>query len=412
MGKYANIQKMIAATESSWREAADRGLMHIRTRKTETSELASAGHRFVNMVSCSYLGLNRHPRILRGAIEAIEREGVLNHSVSRVRIAPALLDEAEAALAEVFECEALLAPSCFHASATALPLYASGHLTGGEKPVLVFDKQCHFSMNIMKAVCGDETEVLTVAHNDVDAIEDACKQHRAVVYVCDGAYSTGGAAPVDELLRLQERYGLYLYVDDSHSVSAFGRKGQGLFRSRLDRLGDRTVIAASLAKSFGALGGVLLVGTRRQRELVDYSAGPMGWSQMMSVPGMGAAKATAELHLGDEIAGLQERMRANMEYFDALVPTPYAGNGLPIRVVEIGAAEHAIEVSERVYRRGFYTSAVFFPIVARGRAGLRIMGRADMEREDMRRFSEVVASCAEEVRARPPAPDQRVAATA
>lgn len=399
MGKYANISKMIAASESSWREGADRGLMHIQTRKTETSRLRTAtDHEFVNMVSCSYLGLNRHPKILEGAKQAIDREGVLNHSVSRVRIAPALLYEAEAALSELFACEALLAPSCFHASATALPLFASGHLSGGVKPTMVFDKNSHFSMNIMKAVCGDETEVVTIAHNDMNALEDECKKHQAVVYVCDGAYSTGGGAPVKDLLSMQDRYGLYLYVDDSHAVSVCGKRGHGLFRPHVQDLGERTLISASLAKSFGALGGVLLVGSRKQREMVEYSAGAMGWSQMMSVPGMGAAKATAELHMTDEIPKLQEKMRDNMRYLDSLIPTPYADNGLPIRVVEIGEAEHALRVSELVFRRGFYTSAVFFPIVARGRAGLRIMGRADMEKSEMAAFCEAVRASVAEVR--------------
>lgn len=169
------------------------------------------------------------------------------------------------------------------------------------KPVLVFDKNCHFSTNILKAICGDETEVITVPHNDMNAVEDACKKYPAVVYVCDGAYSTGGGAPVRDLLDLQDRYGLYLYVDDSHSVSVCGRRGHGLFRSQMKELGDRTIISASLAKSFGAIGGVLLLGNRRQREIIDYSAGPVGWSQMLSVPGMGAAKASAELHMTDEI---------------------------------------------------------------------------------------------------------------
>ncbi|WP_141618171.1 aminotransferase class I/II-fold pyridoxal phosphate-dependent enzyme [Myxococcus sp. AB036A] len=400
MGKYHNISKMITASESSWREGAERGLMHIRTGKTDTSKLQTAdGHQFVNMVSCSYLGLNRHPKILEGAKQAIEREGVLNHAVSRVRIAPALLGEAEEALATLFESKAYLTPSCFYASATALPLLSSGHLTGGVKPVMVFDKNCHFSMNIMKAVCGDETEVVTIPHNDMNALEDACKAHPAVVYVCDGAYSTGGAAPVRDLLQLQDRYGLFLYVDDSHSVSVCGRRGQGMFRPQIGDLGERTMIAASLAKSFGTVGGVLLFGTQRQRELIDYSAGPLGWSQQVNVPAMGAAKATAELHMTEEVAALQEKMRSNMAYLDSLIPTPYANDGLPIRVIEIGESEHALEVSQRVYRRGFYTSAVFFPIVARGRAGLRIMGRADMEKADLLAFCEAVKESVAEVKA-------------
>lgn len=400
MGQYGNIEKMISSTLSSWREGADSGLMHIKTWKTDSNKLKnSEEHQFINMSSCSYLGLNRHPAILKGATDAIEREGVLNHSVSKVRIAPALLDEAEDIMSELFECEAMLGSSCFHVSATLLPLLSSGHLSNGVKPVMVFDKHCHFSMSIMKAVCGDETQVITIEHNDMDTLEQLCKTHRAVAYVCDGAYSLGGTAPMVDLIQLQNRYGLYLYADDSHAVSVYGKQGQGFVRPYYETLGERTFIGASLAKSFGALGGVLLVNSKKQREMVDYSAGPFGWSQAFSVPGMGAVKASALLHMTNEVAVLQEKMRSNMEYFDSLIPTQYMGNQLPIRVVEIGKAEHAFEISKKIFQHGFYASAVFFPIVKRGHAGLRIMGRADIEKSDIFSLCKILKESIAEVSA-------------
>jgi hypothetical protein len=42
-----------------------------------------------------------------------------------------------------------------------------------------------------------------------------------------------------------------------------------------------------------------------------------------------------------------------------------------------------VAAAEAIYRCGFFTSAVFFPIVAQGRAGLRAMGRADLEPGDL-----------------------------
>src|SRR5262245_57401016 len=149
MGKFNNIAKMIAVGRLSWEQAADHGLMHIRTHATGGKRWRTeSGHQFINLVSCSYLGLNRHPKIVQGAIRAIEHEGIMSTSVSRLRIAPVLLSEAEAAMSQVFRCEAYLTPSCFEATAAVLPVLASGHLTGGVKPLMIFDKNCHFSMNI------------------------------------------------------------------------------------------------------------------------------------------------------------------------------------------------------------------------------------------------------------------------
>ncbi len=72
-----------------------------------------------------------------------------------------------------------------------------------------------------------------------------------------------------------------------------------------------------------------------------------------------------------------------MAYFDELVPTPLAGNGLPVRRVTVGEPQRALELSAELYRRGFYSSAVFFPIVAQGDAGIRVMLRADLSREQV-----------------------------
>jgi 7-keto-8-aminopelargonate synthetase-like enzyme len=49
-----------------------------------------------------------------------------------------------------------------------------------------------------------------------------------------------------------------------------------------------------------------------------------------------------------------------------------------------------IEAGRRVYERGFYVSPVFFPIVARGTAGLRVMLRAGQTDEQIRSLCRVL----------------------
>src|SRR3546814_7308518 len=61
------------------------------------------------------------------------------------------------------------------ANLVALPLIASGHLTGGVKPVVAFDRLCHASLAYHKPVVAAETEVVTVDHNDLSALERLCE---------------------------------------------------------------------------------------------------------------------------------------------------------------------------------------------------------------------------------------------
>ncbi|GIM85610.1 hypothetical protein Sar04_23490 [Salinispora arenicola] len=79
-----------------------------------------------------------------------------------------------------------------------------------------------------------------------------------------------------------------------------------------------------------------------------------------------------------------------MAYFDELLPTSLAGNGLPVRRITVGDADRAVRLSAELYRRGFYSSAVFFPTVPQGQAGLRIMIRADIDQAVLATFADHV----------------------
>ena len=188
----------------------------------------------------------------------------------------------------------------------------------------------------------------------------------------------GGFAPIKALQALQQKYGLFLYFDDSHALSAVGEHGVGFVRGQYDELDERTIIVSSLGKAFGATGGVVLYANPGLRYLIDVYAGPMGWSQTVNNAGLGAIKAAVEIHQSPLLAELQQQLRNSLDTFDTLIPTQDAGNGLPVRVVEINEPSRAIHISGEVFRRGYYSSAVFFPIVAKGRAGLRVMPRAEL----------------------------------
>lgn len=382
--RYRNSDKMVQVSDPVWQAAADHGLIDIwaDSRPGNAFVVRETGHEFINMCSCAYLGLNFHPAVIEGAIQALRETGTTGPSVSPTRIRHNLLGRLEEELGELFGAHAVSALSCSVASAGILPLLAAGQLVDGGPRVMVFDRNCHFSMNYIKPICADESLVLTCDHNDLDALEDICRRYSRVAFVGDGAYSMGGAAALQGLLELQERYGLFLYLDDSHSLSIIGEHGEGFARSQLE-MNELTAIVASLSKGFGTGGAVAMLGDRRMAGLLARHGGPLGWSQEMGIPLIGSSLASAAIHRSAELGELQQQLRSNVDYFDELLPTPLAGNGLPVRRITVGDSERAIQLSAELYQRGFYSSAVFFPIVAKGEAGIRIMLRADLTREQL-----------------------------
>jgi 7-keto-8-aminopelargonate synthetase-like enzyme len=397
--RFRNNQKAIPIGNRGWEEAHQNHLIDLTVLPAGDGRLldVATGRAFVNLCSCAYLGLQSHPAVIEGAIEALRRERLINLSISRLRLRLAILDELEAGLSDLYRARVVTCLSAAVAHSGVLPLIASGHLSDGRPRVMVFDKLCHFSMNHMKPVCADETLVLTAPHNDMGFLEDVCRKHPRVAYVADGAYSMGGHAPVRELFELQDRYGLFLFFDDSHSFAVHGERGEGYVRSRMPEMNPLTVIVASLNKGFGASGGVILLGPEEREPMLTRFGGPLAWSQGENVAAIGAALASAAIHRSPELGELQRRLRANLALFDARVKTAECGEDLPIRLIPVGVEERAVECSRRLLENGFYSSAVFFPIVEQGKAALRVMLRADNRPEEVLAFCDAVHEVTEGV---------------
>jgi 7-keto-8-aminopelargonate synthetase-like enzyme len=397
--RYRNNNKAVGVGNAFWDLAERAGLAGIVAERDGDAALRTpAGHTFVNFSCCSYLDLDTHPKVIEGAVAALRRYGALDHCIPRSRIQRPALLRLEESLSELFGASAICAISATAASGGVLPLVASGHLGGGTRPLMVFDKNAHFSMAAAKPACADETEVVTSRHHDLDFIEDRCKEYAQVCYVCDGSDSLGGYAPVKELAALQDRYGLQVFYDDSHSVSAYGRRGVGYVRSHDPAPDERTIVVTTLNKAFGASGAVILLeghptGTLR---LIERFGGALSYSQPLNTAAAGAGLASAEIHRTAELTALQQRLRANIGLFDAHIQTAQAGSTYPIRLVPMTDAT-VIEAGRRLFEAGFYVSPVFFPIVPRGKAGLRVMLRAGQSERQVRGLCAVLA----EVGARP-----------
>ncbi|GMU10326.1 aminotransferase class I/II-fold pyridoxal phosphate-dependent enzyme [Corallococcus caeni] len=385
---HRNNQKMIPASESAWAVARDSHMLNIRVEAVggqNRMREVDTGHEFANLCSCSYLGLNSHPDVLQGGIDALKSAGITGLSMAEFRIRLGLMEELEEQLADLFGGPVLPAVTSSALTAAILPVLGSGHLTDSEPLVMVFDKFAHFSMAFVKPIVADETLVLNAPHNDMNYLEDVCRKYPRVAYVCDGVYSTGGATDLQALLTLQEKYGLFLYIDDSHSLSTQGKNGEGYIRSRLREMNDRTLIIASIAKAFGSTGGIAMLGSRKHFDFL-YRTGPMGWSQSLRTAAIGTSMGSIKVHRSPELAKRQEQLRRNIALFDEHIQTAQRGDGLHIKVVEVGEQDKAVKLSRELYKRGFYTSAVFFPIVPVGKAGIRLMLRGDLPTERVQAF--------------------------
>jgi 7-keto-8-aminopelargonate synthetase-like enzyme len=351
------------------------------------------GQSMLNFGSCSYLGLELDPRMRQAVVDAVMRYGT-QFSSSRTYVQAPPYPEAEALLAEMFGGEVLMVPSTSLGHVAALPVIVGSHDT------VVVDQMVHHSVQMaVNHVRVQGSPVEMIRHSSIERLERILERaepgHR-VWYLADGIYSMfsdlAPFAALRDLLDRDER--LHLYIDDSHGVGWAGRHGRG---PALDALGphERLVVAASLNKSFAASGAALVFHDSELARKVRLLGGPMIFSGPVQPPMLGAAIASARIHLSDELPRLQAALRERILYCMELLRefcVPLAGTDIaPIRFVPVGLPEPARELAGRLMADGLYTNIATFPAVPMKQSGIRFTLTLHHQQGDIVRLVEALA---------------------
>jgi 7-keto-8-aminopelargonate synthetase-like enzyme len=362
--------------------------------------LRIGGRDLVHFGSCSYLGLEIDPRLKQGAIDATERFGT-QFSSSRVYVSAPPYVELEELLCEVFDAHALVTPSTTLGHLAAIPTLID------ERDAVILDHQVHNSVQLATRLLqpmGAHVEL--VRHGRVDLLEERVaelrQRHRHVWYMADSVYSMyGDLAPFEDLEALCQRYEqFHLYLDDAHGMSWQGRHGRGV---ALDRLTPhpRMVIATSLNKSFGAGGGALVFSDPEQRRRVRTCGATMLFSGPVQPPLLGAAIASARIHLSDEIEGMQRRLRARFDHCNRLlaeVDLPVLSSpDSPVRFIGMGMPRVAQRMTALLMEEGFFVNLGIFPAVPVKKSGIRFSLNLHQTDEDIERLVGSIARNFEEV---------------
>lgn len=358
-------EQRLQILDQMFTDAADRGLMqrNVDDEVLNGRYLRFDGTDYLNFSSCSYLGLEMDQRLKEGAAEAAMRYGT-QFSSSRSYVSAPAYQELEAALEEIFEGPVMVAASTSLGHLSALPV-----LVHREDAVIV-DQQAHHSMHLaVNQVRVQGTHVELVRHNRMDLLEERIQAlrgaHRQIWYMADGVYSMFvDLAPVDDLARLLERYEQFnLYIDDSHGMSWAGRHGRGYVLDNMPSR-ERMVVAASLNKAFAAAGGAFVFPDAESRRKAQVCGGTMIFSGPIQPPMLGAAVASARIHLSDEIGVLQSELRERVQYCNRLFDEhglPVIGRSeAPIRYVGMGLPRVTYNMANRLLAEGLFINVARF----------------------------------------------------
>ncbi len=343
----------------------------------------------VDLSSNDYLGLSKHPAVIKGMLRAVEKYGAGSGGSRLLSGNLPLHEEVEGTLARFKGREAaLLFNSGYQGNVGILSALA------GPGDQVFSDKLNHAS--IVDGVRLSKARVFAYRHCDMNDLEGDLKRHpprsRSAkrLIVTDTVFSMDGdIAPLKDLVFLAERYGAMLMVDEAHAAGVFGPNGAGI-SEMLGVSGDVALALGTCGKAMGVFGAYVACGREMRDYLVNHARSFI-FSTSLPPAVLGGILAAVEVIKGEperrerlleRAAEVREELRAagidTLKSESQIVP------------VILGSQSRALAFSKKLAEENLDVRAVRPPTVPKGTSRLRLSLNVSVSEEDLRRAVETI----------------------
>jgi 8-amino-7-oxononanoate synthase len=335
----------------------------------------------VALCTNDYLGLSRHPEVIRAAHEALDSYGTSARAARTLYGTTACHLDLEKALADFKSTEAcLLFPAGYMAALGAISTMA------GPDDVVLLDRYCHSCL--FDGARLSQATIRIFRHNDPNDLADILSHerrrgnHRSLHIVTESLFSMeGDLSPLPEIVACAREYDAFLIVDEAHANGLYGPKGAG----RIAELGlgkDVDLQMGTLGKSLASSGG-FIAGPADQIDFLRQRARPFLFTTAAPPATAAAARAALQLVTGPEGEKrrclLEEQMARAAEIFSDAVTVPS-----PIITLPVTDEAAARDLQQALAQKGILVSAARYPTVPRGAARLRLSLTAHYDLETVR----------------------------
>jgi glycine C-acetyltransferase len=332
---------------------------HIRT---------TDGRDVLNFCANNYLGLADDANVIKAAKDALDTHGFGLASVRFICGTQDLHKQLEAVISKFFGTDdTILYTSCFDANGGLFETILT------ENDAVISDALNHASIIDGIRLCKAERR--RYANSDMAELEKHLQEtqgRRTRLIATDGVFSMDGfIAKLDEIVKLKEKYGAMLMVDDSHATGFVGPTGRG--SAELHGVMDKVdVFTSTLGKALGGGSGGFTTGRKEIIDLLRQRSRPYLFSNTLPPPLVAASIKVFEMLSAS--TALRDKVNDNALYFRKRMTE--AGFDIrpgthPIAPVMLYDAKLSQQFARELLDEGIYVIGFFFPVVPQGQARIR-----------------------------------------
>lgn len=338
------------------------------------------GKDVINLCANNYLGLSSHPKIIEAAKKYIDERGYGMSSVRFICGTQDIHKELEQKISAFLGTEdTILYAAAFDANGGVFePLF-------NEQDAIISDELNHASIIDGVRLC--KAQRYRYAHNNMEDLEVKLKEAahlRNRIVVTDGSFSMDGTiAQLDQIVALAEKYDAAVMIDECHSSGFLGKTGRGT-HEHCGVVGKIDIITGTLGKALGGASGGFTSGKKEVIEMLRQRSRPYLFSNTLAPSIVGGSIAV--LDLLSETTALRDKLEWNTQYFRNEMTK--AGFDIkpgvhPIVPIMLYEATVAQKMAAALLEEGIYVIGFFYPVVAKGKARIRVQLSAAHDKEHL-----------------------------
>jgi len=353
------------------------------TRISRTDDSES----FINFSSNDYLGLSKHPELIKASQQAAQTSGVGSTASRLITGTYQLFDQLEQELAQFTRREAsLVFNSGYQANSSLFKALTTRH------SVILLDKLAHNSL--LNGAISSRAKTIRFAHNDVNDLEQLLQKYSETadrIWVCtESIFSMDGdRAPIAKINEMAKSYGAYTYIDEAHSIGLYGKDGGGLALE----LPDVDILLGTFGKAFGSFGSFVACSRQMREYLINYCE---GFIYTTALPPAVIAATRAALRLMPEIENRRQSLYHNVRYMQnklGALGYTITSDDSQIIPIEIGSETATLTLASCLKKNGMLAIAIRPPTVPEDTCRIRITLSSQHTKNQLDTFLDTLNTC-------------------